>query len=298
MAKFLGTLLITLLLAVTASPQRKTTDLESESLKGPVHFVTSESSSSLTVGSLTDKGPNKKLDSLTFDAQGLLIERVIYDDYGFLVGTEKYSHDAAGHMLTAELVDEKGHPQDKQTYTFGPQGRLQEIVFADEKGTASLRQVYLYDQQGHLAAEVYYDPKNTIGKTVFQTDARGYPLEAAFFLADGSKSSASMGPCYSVHKVKYTYDSQGRVIEETGFLTDGSVKRKSTYRYDEKGQVAEEVRTGNLSILTYVHQYEYDQQGNWTTHTTKLHSSREPLFNETRDEADSTTIRTRKITYF
>lgn len=296
MTKFLIMLALSLLLPDAVSSHRKT-DLESEGLKGPVHTVTAESSESIYIDGREVKGRDRKHDSLTFDSQGQLNERVIYDDYGFLVGKEKYSHDVEGRLITAELYDPKGRRQEKRVFTYR-QDNLNEIITYGEKGTATLKQANMYDRKGSLQEEVYYYGAKAIGKTFYKIDDSGNAIEAAFFQPGGSKAVAPIGPCFEVHKVTYGYDSQGRVIYETAYELDGSVKRKASFRYDDRGNVAEEVRTGSLSTLKFVHRYEYDSHGNWIRQTIQVHTSRAPLFGDTPDESERTVIKIRKITYY
>lgn len=232
MTRFLGMLVLCLLLSGTVSPQPKT-DLERERFRESVHLVTAESSESIHLEGREEKGRNKKLDSLTFDSQGHLIERVIYDDYGFLVGRERYSHDVAGRLITAGLYDSKGRRQEKRSFIY-QQNHLQEILTYGGTGQATLRQVNIYDRKGRLQDEVYYDPTNVIGKTSYKTDERGNAIAAAFFQPNGSKAVAPLGPCFSVHEVTYSYDSRGRVTAETAFEVDGSVKRNASYRYNDE----------------------------------------------------------------
>ncbi len=297
MTKLLGTLILTVLLTTSASPQGKSTDLERESLKGPVHLVTEESSQITSVGELVEKEPARKRGSLTFDPQGRLIESAFYE--GVLISKTKYSHEVERRTI-AETFDPNGHLREKRALTYGARDELVQALTYDEKGALYLKEEYLYDKQGRLSAEVYYDPKIARGKTAFQTDDQGHPTEAAFILADGSKATAPIGPCYEAHKVVYVYDGQHRVIEETAFQLDGSVKRRSSYSYDEKDNIREEVRISRLTVLKYVHSYEYDQHGNWITHTTEMHAKREgmPLLQIPESESLTTTVTTRKITYF
>ncbi|MGH9425645.1 MAG: hypothetical protein ACRD2L_04975 [Terriglobia bacterium] len=117
MTRILIILTITFLLSGTVTSQRKT-DVESEGLKGGVHTVSAESSESIFLEGREEPGRSRKLDSLTFNPKAQLVERVIYDDYGFLVGTEKYSHDAAGHLITAELYDPEGRLQEKRMFIY------------------------------------------------------------------------------------------------------------------------------------------------------------------------------------
>ncbi|MGH9971588.1 MAG: hypothetical protein ACREBG_27845 [Pyrinomonadaceae bacterium] len=296
MSRVVAVLTLSLLLTTTVSSQRKT-DLEREGLTGPVRTVSAESSEILYLEGQEHNARTKKLDALTFDPQARLIERTIYDDYGFLVGKEEYAHDVAGHLIRTELHDTRGRPQEKRVFSYR-NDRLEETITYDEKGVANLREVYVYDQKGRRKEEVYYAQARTIGKTTFKIDEGGNLLEASFFGPHGAKAVAPIGPCFQVHRVAYSYDGHGRVIEEIAFELDGAVKRKSAYRYDDKGNLAEELRVDSYSTLKFVHGYEYDARGNWTKQTIRVHTSRVPLFGGTPDESQRTIVKIRKITYY
>src|ERR1700741_3023843 len=104
MSRSLIALAIALIFSSTIHSQQKS-DLQNEALQGSVHTVESESYSSMIGDGTEGRGRTKQLDTLTFNRDGKLVQRLIYDDYGFLVGTEKYSHNAAGERIAAVLID-------------------------------------------------------------------------------------------------------------------------------------------------------------------------------------------------
>ena len=290
-------LALNLVLTAPASSQQQGTDLQAEGLQGPVHIVSGHSSESTSLDGHTAPGPDKKLDSLTFNSGGRLVERVIYDDYGFLVGTEKYAHDVTGNLIGSELHDPKGVILDKQVFKF-QNGTLTESASFDGQGASGTREVLTYDQSGRPQKQIYYETGLVIGKTFFKSDDRGNLIEAAFFDAAGAKGMAPIGPCYNAHRVVYLYDDKRRVTEETAYNLDGSVKRKSSYKYDDHGNVAEELRVDFASTLKFVHTYEYDRQGNWTRQVIEEYTSRLPLFGSTRDESQVHIVKQRTISYY
>jgi len=296
MTRIFLTIAISFLLTGTVTPQKKT-DVEAEGLSGSVHTVTTESSESISIGALEESRPNRKLGSLTFNSKGQLVERVIYDDYGFLVGTERYFRDVADHLIMTELYDPKRRRQEKRVFIYR-RNRLEETITHDGRGVAGLRQVNIYDQRGRVKEEIYYFKTQAIGKTSFDIDGNGNAVNATFFQSNGSGAVAPIGPCFKAHKVSYSYDSRGRVTEEIAYGLDGSVKRKSSYHYDDKGNLSEEMRVDSYSTLKFVHSYDCDAQDNWTKQTIQIHTSREPLFGDRPDESKRMVVKTRQITYY
>ena len=287
MTRILAALTITFLLSGTVTSQNKT-DLASEGLKGSVHTVSTESSES---------GRTKKMDALAFNPKAQLVERTIYNDYGDLVGTETYSHDAAGQLIVAEMYEPKGRMREKRVFIYR-QNKLAEVITHDGSGVAQLKQEYIHDRHGRVKEEIYSFKAKPVGKTSFELDRNGNIVEAAFFQPNGAKAVAPLGPCFSAHRVVYSYDRHGRVSEEITYEPEGSVKRKSSYRYDHKGNIAEELRVDTYSTLKFVHSYDYDTRGNWTKQTILVHDSGVPLIGDRPDVSERRIVKTRRITYY
>lgn len=294
MTRILATLTITFLLSGTVTSQSKT-DLEREGLKGPVHTVDAESSDFTIEG--REQGTGRKLDALTFNSKSQLVQRTIYSDYGFLIGTEKYSHDAGGQLVVAEMYEPKGGLQEKRVFTYR-QNRLVEVTTHDASGVAQLKQEYIYDQHSRVKDEIYSFKAKPVGKTSYKLDRNGNIVEAAFFQPNGAKAVAPLGPCFSAHRVVYSYDSRGRVREEITYEPEGSVKRKSSYRYDNNGDIAEELRVETYSTLKFVHSYDYDARDNWIRHTIVVHTTRAPLVGDSPDFSERRIVKTRRIKYY
>lgn len=296
MKRLVVVVVIGLLSSINANSQ-SLHDTQREGLHGPVRTVETESSETMSMGSLQSEVRKRKLDSLTFNRDGRLVQRVVYDDYGFLVGTEGYSHNTDGDTVQTELTNEKGSLEEKRVYNY-QKGKLKEILTYDANGSLTLKEVYQYDAAGHLIEQRYFASGKSIGRTLFQTDDAGHAVDASFFLANGTKAVAPIGPCFNVHRVAYSYDTRGRVIEEVAYKPDGSEKRKSMFLYDEKDRVAEEKRIDYYSTLKFVHQYDDDEKGSWTKETILVHTSRRPLYGDKPDESVRRIIKTRKITYY
>lgn len=260
MYKSLSILTITFLLFISANAQQKT-DREKANLLGKVKIIRSEMVSYLG-GKLQENGQTKKLDAVTYDVNGNEAERIIYDDYGFLVGKEVRTFDAKSNLAESILSDEKGVVIERRVYTFEDSKLVQTISY-DAKGNVVLKQVYSYDANKRLKEETYFNSKIAVGKTVYKYNEKGDVSEVAFYLADGSKAVAPIGPCLGAHKIIYIYGNNNKPSKVVAYEPDGEVKKSWQYSYNSKGLLVEDTRESAWSNLKFVYAYEYDSQGNW-----------------------------------
>lgn len=260
MHRLFTVLTLTLLLFNSAGAQKKP-DREKENLLGAVRSVRSQMTDYIDE-KLQEKERTKQLDIVTYDTKGNEVERTIYDDYGFLVGKEVHTHDANGNLIESVLSDPKGVVMERRVYVYD-MGKLTQTVSYDGKGNVGLKQVNSYGENGRLREETYYDPKKAVGKTIYKFDGKGNVSEVAFYLANGSKAVAPIGPCLGAHRVTYSYDEKGRPIKVAAYEPDGELKKSWQYSYNPRGQVTEDIRESAWSRTTFVYTYEYDSYGNW-----------------------------------
>lgn len=253
-------LTLILLLCNSAGAQQKP-DREKANLLGAVRSVRSQMTDSID-GNLQGKGRAKQLDIVTYDTDGNEVERTIYDDYGFLVGKEVHTHDAKGNLIESILSDPKGMLMERRVYAYD-NGKLTRIVSSDGKGNVGLKQVNSYGEHGRLREETYYDPKKAVGKTVYKYDEKGNISEVTFYLANGSKAVAPIGPCLGAHRVTYSYDEKDKPVKVVAYEPDGELKKSWQYSYNPKGQIADDIRESAWSLTRFVYTYEYDSHGNW-----------------------------------
>jgi antitoxin component YwqK of YwqJK toxin-antitoxin module len=256
------------LLAVFAVPllffglaaAHKVPDREAEHLLGPVRSVSSKITKYIPGGS--DKaGQTQQQDLVAYDDKGNEAERTIYDDYGFLGGRQVSKRDSNGHLVESVLYDPEGATLERQVYAYSD-GKLAGTVHYDGKGEVVLREVNSYDEQGRLGEVTYYEGKQ-FAKTVYRYDGEGRGSEAAFFLGDGSKAIATIGPCLGAHRMTYTYDETGRSHQVVAYEPDGKVQKSWLYAYNDKGLMSEEKLADDHEYTTRLHAYEYDSRGNW-----------------------------------
>lgn len=108
-----------------------------------MHSVRSQTADYLDDNS-KEKGRTKQLDTVTYDTNGNESERIIYDDYGFLVGKEVHTHDAKDNLTESVLSNPKGVVMERRAYAHD-NSKLVQIITYDGKGRAVLKQVNSHD---------------------------------------------------------------------------------------------------------------------------------------------------------
>lgn len=282
---------LTFVFFIPASAQKKS-DREQANLDGAVKSVRSQST---RYGDVSSAQPldTKQLDIVVYDTIGNEIHRTIYSTYGFLAGKEVKTYDAKGNLAKSVLSDEKGAIISSEVFLYA-NGELAQMVTYDPKGSARFRRLNSYGPNGRLEEQTYYSPKKPAGRTVFKYD-QGNISEVAFYLPDGSKSVASIGPCLGAHKLTYSYDEKGRVLKTIAYEPNGDLIRSWQYFYDPKGQVAEDTRETAWSRTKFAYTYEYDSHGNWIKQTATITDQPKP------GEGQPTTrktVTTREIVYY
>lgn len=236
-------------------------DTEKENLVSAVRSVRSQMTEYSNEAS-PGESRTKQLDLVVYNAKGNEVERTIYDDYGFLVGKQVRTHDANGNLIESVLSNPKGVVMERWAYAYAD-GKLAQIVGYDGQGNVRLREVNAYDEDGRLRETTYHAGKEAAGKTVYSYDGQGRVSELAFYLADGSRAVAPVGPCLGAHRMVSTYDAMDRPLKVVAYDPDGTLRRSWQYSYNANGQIVEDIREDAWSRMTFAYTYEYDSHGNW-----------------------------------
>lgn len=258
---------LALLLSFSFGHAQAKSDRERANLKGSVKTVRERSYSFMgPEDHKKDDKDSRKFDSgdtVTYDPSGNEIERIMVSDYGELMGKQTQTFDASGQLKETIFTNPKGVVQEKSVYVYEA-GRIVEISTYDAKSVLRERTKRIYNSMGKLSEESYLDLAIARAKTVFLYDKDGNAVEMAFFLANGQKAYAPVGPCLGAHRVTYTYDGNGRPATKAIFETDGKVKKSWIYTYDQHGnQLRTTIKSGGTTTV-YEYRYEFDPVGNWT----------------------------------
>ena len=221
----------------------------------------------------------------TYDEAGKMLARDSKDSHSATDHTE-YTYDPAGRLVTEVFTNSENYSA-KVDYVYREDGKLVEKLAVYDK-TQEIT-AYTYDENGRLLKEEHTVrtgekvQQNTVmeytydasGNKLTQTETRMGSLsrkeewtynEAGKVLTykefDGQGNPGE--------EMKYIYDNQGRLEEETLYL-GGTAEDSAVYVYDEAGRVIkrasgvpyEKFITVNKIIL-----YTYDEFGNLLTEVT------------------------------
>ena len=168
------------------------------------------------------------------------------DEYGQITA---YTYDSQWRVVT-ETTDGT-----TTTYTYDDMGNVLSSVTEDAEDNS----YYTYDEKGNVIRE-----QNGDSYTYYTYDDNNYVLVSAALKEDydGEIPNIYNPDLTCFDKTEYTYDSNGRVVEENS--SDGYAYK---YEYDTSGNVIKEttVITDNEETTTTVTSYTYDTLGNVLT---------------------------------
>ena len=259
----LGFITLTLLSAAAGISQTRKTDLAVAGLIGPVKTIQSHSvdySGDKIVGEGFMKTEG---DLVIYDESGRELDRKAVSDFGEAMGKMSRVFDKAGLLTEYKWTSPKGDLLKKEVYSY-TDGKLVEILTYDGALKLVEKTANVYDSRGRLEAENYYDPAKLVAKTIYKYDNKSDLIETAFFMADGRKATAPVGPCLGAHRVTNVYNDKGLVIAQAVYETDGTKKKSYQWKYDDKKNIVRYSSESQSSTVSFVYQYKFDSRGNWT----------------------------------
>ena len=209
-------LALILLTSVVAAQQVKT-DRESASLRGPVKSVQSKSVDYLGKKIVGAGFREIDGDRVSYDQAGREVDRKPVSDYGQDMGRISKAFDERGLLMESIWVDPKGTVIEKVVLSYFADGKLLQSLTYNGDGVLVIKTIMSYDTQGRIETETYYDQLKLAAKTTHKYDDRNNLIEVAFFLADGRKATASVGPCLGAHRVTFVYNDKGQTIAQAAF---------------------------------------------------------------------------------
>jgi len=287
------------LLSAAGVSQTKKTDREDAGLIGPVKSIQSKSADYSGDKILGEGFMKPDGDLIMYDESGRELDRKPVSDFGEAMGKMSRIFDKAGFLTEYSWVDPKGNLIKKDIYSYAG-GRLAQTLTYNGALALVEKTVNNYDSRGRLEAENYYDPVRPVAKTIYKYDDKNNLVEVAFFMADGSKATAPVGPCLGAHRVTYEYGEKRLITARVDFEADGTKKKGYKWTYDDKGQIARYFIESASSTTSFIYKYEFDSHGNWTKRIATGTSLEKGLtvFGHTPTPYVRTTVTTRQISYF
>lgn len=210
--------------SISGFSQTRGTDRESAGLVGPVKSVRI-ASVDYSGDKIEGEGFMKTDgDLVSYDQSGREVDRKPVSDFGAAMGKMSKKYDKNGLLSESIWIDPAGKPIEKNVYSYAD-GKIVQTDTYNGVGKLVEKIVNTWDSLGRLQQETYHDPVKPVAKTVYKYGGKKNPIEIAFFLADGRKAIAPVGPCLGAHRVTYLYNEAGRVTAKEVFEDDGSKKK-------------------------------------------------------------------------
>jgi TonB family protein len=153
--------------------------------------------------------------------------------------------------LRVERVEAPGQPRKTvAAYGYDSRGNLTESVVFGSDGTALSKSVSTYDVQGSKTEQSQYKSKDTlISKTIYSHNSAGLVIEADEY---DEKNTLRL-------KTLFSYDEAGRFIEKRQ-IRNNELGSKIRYKYNSDGRLSEQVNSNKEGVVQFkaVHLYAPD----------------------------------------
>ena len=285
MRKFCGLLVLCLLWITPIASQTKT-DKERDDLVGPVKRVDAYLIEFLG----KDNETKRRRHTTTYNAEGNMAERVLYDQNDKIMARELYTFDADGRSTGYEeyvlWVDKALTTPRRHVYTLDAVGRRVEYTVFESNGSVGSRSVFKYDAKGNLIEQQWYAHTGRLThKTVFTFDENGNQTSqsnydegslnwktVSKYDANGNKTELLQYQGNSLrYKFLHSYDSKGRILEKEtvefnskpeSFPSHAPEPGKVVYTYDDEKRTKEVATYGVDGTLKGKVTHAYDERNN------------------------------------
>jgi YD repeat-containing protein len=231
MKKLLTALALSATITATAYAQRPQTDRQNHRLKGPVKSVTVETRTLKKQGERYVEERRVRIDRVTYDAEGNLVEEESYGEDGRLISKAAYRYIggekiAEGQILTVVIISPSiaartggdapparppvPRPHVMQPYTskykykYDAEGNVKEMT-VEERGR--VRQRVVYDFKGDRKETRWYEGGHLINREVDKFDARGNLVETTRFETETGAVD------YKYSYSAYEFDARGNWVK-------------------------------------------------------------------------------------
>lgn len=198
----------------------------------------------------------ERVEILIYDELGKKIENSNYDSDGKIQSRSIYFYDKDENMIERRHYDSNGNLTSKDIYKYDKAGNNIESINFSGNGEFKQKNVTIYDDNGYWFENTSYDKYgNIIRKEIAKNDQRGNCLEYQLNRFDNG----------FFNRITRLYDNTDKKIEESNYHSDGSLKGNSRYTYDSNGNIVEVYNkySDNSPDVVYSYSYKYDGHGNW-----------------------------------
>jgi len=279
------TLLLMLLLSLTAVGQPKQNGLADHNLYGRVRsFIELRVAMVEKDGKLTDNN-RMSAEVHSYDKKGNETEWIVYrwdtDDELKINTRTTFTYDKQGKLRDRHMYNYEGKTIDSTVSQTDSAGKRITYTTYNAKGTLVQQYVMVYDDKGNMIDGTVFKPYILESRTKILYDSMGNPTERTEYNNHGEA------------EMRYVmqYNNKGIHTQTDMYLAkrDGT-EGHATFRYDPYGNISShnDVRQQDSTLPTKI-EYEYDRHHNWTRSAQKSSIGRSQPF---------VTVTTRGIQYY
>ena len=283
--------IILCLLWFTPIVSQTKTDRDHAQLVGPVKSVEFYLVDFLMKDGRMVEGKRRPWHSTTYNSEGNISEKVLYDHTGAIAAKYLHTYNArgcnTGYEEYSAMLDKSLTIPRRHVYRLDEEGRKVEYIVFESNGTVGTRFVYKYDAKGNLIEEEWYAHTGHLGgKSVYTFNEKGKQTTQTSYSGDGTLNWKNISKYdgngnkaewlqYQGNTLRYkitsSYDSKGRILEQETFEFNGipgsytshaPEPGKVVYTYDDEKRTKEVVTYEVNGMLKGKVAYSYDERGN------------------------------------
>lgn len=216
-----------------------------------------------------------------FDEKGNLEQRDTYTEKQNQFFKTTFEYDHYGNIVKIGYHNERGAFTHSTIHTFDSVGNVKEILSKDDKSNILYKTRRKFDTHGNIIEYQQMEPPSPLinkrnyayddeGRMILREDVNVRTREEITYDSGGLEQHMKVYRHNMLSsEEKKRIDAKGRLLEST-YSYDTIVIQQS-YRYDSLGNVLEfrEARNSRVdSTVSYLNEYQYDKQNNWTKRTT------------------------------
>ena len=166
----------------------------------------------------------------------------------------KTNFDKLGKVTSIIHYGGEGNLQRKDIYHYNNDGFLIELSSYGPDGLLAWKNIFTYNEHNKITQEASYDPDGSLDwEDKYKYDRNDHLLEKISYLVEDKNEYVSR---------TFRYNSQNQLAKETSYYPDGKRSSDFIYTYDFDGKLLEEKFYDYYKKLTLKDQYKYNRKDN------------------------------------
>ena len=166
----------------------------------------------------------------------------------------KTNFDKLGKVTSIIHYGGEGNLQRKDIYHYNNDGFLIELSSYGPDGLLAWKNIFTYNEHNKITQEASYDPDGSLDwEDKYKYDRNDHLLEKISYLVEDKNEYVSR---------TFRYNSQNQLAKETSYYPDGKRSSDFIYTYNFDGKLLEEKFYDYYKKLTLKDQYKYDRKDN------------------------------------